>query len=359
MRSILHNNVLRKAMTVVTAAALMFGATGVTVPEETVQAEETKQAFEDGTYKVPGALYKTDQKTKSMADSALDPVVKMDIKEGKVSLTLTFHGMTMGTIKGYLGSLRSFETGYQKNASGNPEGTLKDVTVLQMQTYTDGSLVSDDYGTNYPAVVNFTPNAEAMTEGFVPLRITVPVMNSITPGAGTQNVYLKLELSQAVKTAEADPDFVNPANREEKTPAPTPENAKTPAETQAGTTPETVKDTVKKVTSKGVTYQVLKDNKAALVQVDKKVKKLTIPANVKIQGKNYKVTEIGKQAAKNCKKLMQVTIGKNITKIGKRAFRGCSKLKTIRLAKDISKKNQRSLKKQLKQAGAKKAKING
>ncbi len=353
MRTILHNNVLRKAMTVVTAAALMFGVTGVTVPEETVQAEETKQAFEDGTYKVPGALYKTDQKTKSMADSALDPVVKMDVKEGKVSLTLTFHGMTMGTIKGYLGSLQSFETGYQKNVSGNPEGTVKDVTVLQRQTYTDGSLVSDDYGTNYPAVVSFTPNAEAMTDGFVPLRITVPVMNSITPGAGTQNVYLKLELSQAVKTAEADPDFVNPANREEKTPAPT------PAAPQVSTTPETAKDTVKKVTSKGATYQVLKDNKATLVQVDKKVKKITIPATVKIQGKNYKVTEIGRQAAKNCKKLTQVTVGKNIIKIGKKAFLGCSKLKTIRLPKGISKKNQKSLKKQLKQAGAKKAKING
>lgn len=352
MRSILHNNVLRKAMTVVTAAALMFGVTGVTVPEKTVQAEETKQVFEDGTYKVPGALYKTDQKTKSMADSALDPVVKMDVKEGNVSLTLTFHGMTMGTIKGYLGSLQSFETGYQKNASGNPEGTVKDVTVLQMQTYTDGSLVSDDYGTNYPVVVNFTPNAEAMTEGFVPLRITVPVMNSITPGAGTQNVYLKLELSQAVKTAETDPDFVNPANREEKTPAPT------PAAQQVSTTPETTKDTVKKLTSKGVTYQVLKDNKATLVQVDKKVKKITILATVKIQGKNYKVTEIGKQAAKNCKKLTQVTVGKNITKIGRNAFQGCSKLKTIRLAKGISKKNQKILKKQLKQAGAKKAKIN-
>lgn len=359
MRSILHNNVLRKAMTVVTAAALMFGAMAVPVPEKTVQAEETKQTLEDGTYKVPGALYKTDQATKSMADSALDPVVKMEIKEGKVSLTLSFHGMTMGQIKGYLGSLKTFETGYQKEASGNPVGTVKEVTVLQMQTYTDGTLVSDAYGTNYPAEVSFEPNAEAMTDGFVPLCITVPVMDSITPGAGTQNVYLKLELSEAVKTEEADPDFVNPANREEKTPVPTPENTQTPAAPQVSATPETTKDTVKKVTSKGGTYQVLKANKATLVQVEKKVKKLTIPATVKIQGKNYKVTEIGKQAAKNCKKLEHVTVGKNITKIGKNAFRGCSKLKTIRLAKGISKKNQKSLKKQLKQAGAKKAKING
>ena len=351
-------------MTVVTAAALMFGVTAVPISEKTVQAEETKQAFEDGTYKIPGALYKTDQKTKSMADSALDPVVKMEVKEGNPSLTLTFHGMTIGTIKGYLGSLQSFETGYQKNASGNPEGTVKDVTVLQVQTYTDGSIVTDNYGTNYPAVVSFTPNAEAMTDGFVPLRITVPVMDSITAGAGTQNVYLKLDLSQAVKTADGDPDFTDPANREEKTPAPaptpgTPQSTQTPAAPQTGDAAGNTEDSVKKVTVKGVTYQVVKDNKAALVQVEKTVRTLTIPETVNIQGKNYKVTELGKQAAKNCKKLTQVTVGKNVTKIGRNAFRGCSKLKRIRLAKGISKKNQKSLKKQLRQAGAKHAKISG
>lgn len=358
MKSILHHNVVRKVITVVSAAALMLGATAVVVPANPVRAEETGQTLEDGIYKVPGALYKTDQKTKSMADSALDPIVKMEIKEGKVSLTLTFHGMSMGTIKGYLGSVQSFATGYQKNASGNPEGTTKDVTVLQKQTYTDGTLVSDAYGSEYPAVVCLEANAEAMTEGLVPLRITVPVMESITPGAGTQNVYLKLELSQAVKTAEADPDFVNPANREVKTTVQTPEpSAK--VENQAEANVSKTSDSGKRITRNGITYQLRKGNKAAVVKVDQTIKKLSIPASIKFQGKSYMITEIRKSAAKKCKNLVQVMLGKNITKIGKNAFSGCSKLKSIQLPKGSSKKKQKNLKKQLKQAGAKKVKING
>ena len=39
--------------------------------------------------------------------------------------------------------------------SGNPQGTLADVTVDSYQKNSNGSLVSDQYGTNYPAEVTF------------------------------------------------------------------------------------------------------------------------------------------------------------------------------------------------------------
>ena len=62
---------------------------------------------------------------------------------------------------------------------------------------------------------------------------------------------------------------------------------------------------------------------------NKNCTKATTPDCVMIAGIKFKVTEINKNAFKNCKKLTKVTIGKNITKIGAGAFSGCSKLKSI------------------------------
>ena len=63
--------------------------------------------------------------------------------------------------------------------------------------------------------------------------------------------------------------------------------------------------------------------------LNKKCKKVTVPNRIKINGVLFNVTSIGNNAAKNCKKLTSVLIGKNVTKIGKNSFAGCKKLKTI------------------------------
>ena len=62
---------------------------------------------------------------------------------------------------------------------------------------------------------------------------------------------------------------------------------------------------------------------------DKKAKKLTIPATVKVKGATYKVTAISDRAFKGNKKLTTVTIGSNVTTIGIGAFYGCKNLKKI------------------------------
>ncbi len=61
----------------------------------------------------------------------------------------------------------------------------------------------------------------------------------------------------------------------------------------------------------------------------KNVSKITIPAKVKLEGQNYKITAIAKNALKNYKKLSYVSIGKNVKKIGEKAFYGCKKLRYI------------------------------
>ena len=62
---------------------------------------------------------------------------------------------------------------------------------------------------------------------------------------------------------------------------------------------------------------------------NKNAKTVNIPATVTKNGKAYKVTSIGKNAIRNCKKLNKVTIGKNVAKIGANAFTGNKNLKTI------------------------------
>ena len=73
----------------------------------------------------------------------------------------------------------------------------------------------------------------------------------------------------------------------------------------------------------------LKERTVAFVQCAKNSKKCSIPENVKIQGKSYKVTSISAGAFKNNKKLKSVTVGTNVKSIGKDVFSGCGNLKKI------------------------------
>ena len=50
---------------------------------------------------------------------------------------------------------------------------------------------------------------------------------------------------------------------------------------------------------------------------------------IDIQSITYKVTSIGANAFKNCKKLTKATIGTNVKVIKAKAFNNCPKLKTV------------------------------
>lgn len=85
------------------------------------------------------------------------------------------------------------------------------------------------------------------------------------------------------------------------------------------------------------TYKITKisgkKGNVTLVKVNtkykKKLKKATVKASVKYSGYTFKITVIGKNAFKNCKKLKKVTIGKNVKTIKAKAFNKCNKLKTV------------------------------
>lgn len=124
-----------------------------------------------------------------------------------------------------------------------------------------------------------------------------------------------------------------------KVPAQTtkPDNTKTPTVTGSPNTPSSNADTVKKGkivkygnTKYKVTNTVGKTGTVSFIGcVKKTVKKVTVPKQIKLNNKIYKVTAVEDNAFKNVKKLDSVTISENITKIGKNVFSGCKKLNSI------------------------------
>ncbi len=91
--------------------------------------------------------------------------------------------------------------------------------------------------------------------------------------------------------------------------------------------------------SDGILYRVTKvaSDGSGTVKLTSGVNKskVVVPATVKVNGVSYKVTEIAKNAFKNCKKLTTIKIGKNIKKIGANAFSGCTKLKKVTFGKNV------------------------
>lgn len=84
-----------------------------------------------------------------------------------------------------------------------------------------------------------------------------------------------------------------------------------------------------------LTYKVTSAKAVTLINADKSLAKISVPAKVKYNGKSYAVTRIGAKAFYKNKKLKSVTIGANVTKIGNNAFAGCRKLKSVIIGKKV------------------------
>lgn len=165
--------------------------------------------LKDGIYAVTGNMVKVDQSTLSMADNAIHHTIKLTVKDGVYSVTLDMKGMNISGKLGYLGELRYFLTGYTKDQYGYPKGELGDVKVESYQLDENGERIRDEYGTDYPDLVTFELIPEALEDGFVPLQVYVPVMDSIYEGLGDQSVYLALDWSTLKTADEDDPVFTD------------------------------------------------------------------------------------------------------------------------------------------------------
>lgn len=171
----------------------------------------------DGVYKLSGEMVKVNKVDYSMSNNAINHNIKLTVKNGIPYVSMNFNGMNVSGLHGYLKNLNYYKTGYGVDKYGNPTGDMTPVTVDSYQKYTDGSMFSDDFDTDYPNDVTFPLVQEALTQGatYIPMQVYVPVMEALSKGSGTQNVYLKLDYSTLQKTTADDKDFAE----QEETPS--------------------------------------------------------------------------------------------------------------------------------------------
>lgn len=102
------------------------------------------------------------------------------------------------------------------------------------------------------------------------------------------------------------------------------------------------KGTVIKDKKTKASYKVLSVKTGALTveylkPTNKNIKSVSMKTYITYGGKKYKIVKIAVKAFMNCKKLIKVTVGKNVRTIGKKAFANCKALKTVQIPKGLKK----------------------
>ncbi|MFR9099228.1 MAG: hypothetical protein ACLVI9_05520 [Anaerostipes hadrus] len=95
--------------------------------------------------------------------------------------------MNISSSYGYLSKIKYFTNTYKIDQYRYP-GSLK----CNQDSYqkTQRKKVRDSYGSDYSDQVTFPLISKAKMT-YVPLQVFVPIMDAISPGSGTQVVYLK------------------------------------------------------------------------------------------------------------------------------------------------------------------------
>ena len=152
------------------------------------------------------ALNFSQEGRESMAAAGLDTKkTKLVVKNGKYSVNVSFKPITFGGLTGYLGDLKYYD-GYKTHANRSEikDSNFKDTTIIENYSENEKDAFSDVYKkkfpgrTVYPKTLSYNVDKNKIDvnnklETFT--QVFVPVMESIFPGAGTQRMILKYDLS--------------------------------------------------------------------------------------------------------------------------------------------------------------------
>ncbi len=117
---------------------------------------------------------------------------------------------------------------------------------------------------------------------------------------------------------------------------------------QSDNQPMGAKDGEKEKAEDGAVYEVTSntDDTVAYTQLPESTKDaVTIPDEVEIKGKKYKVTKVAEKLCKKNKKIKKVVVGNNVKEIGTEAFYGCENLTSIKLGENVEEIGKRSISK--------------
>ena len=165
--------------------------------EPTLDADP--MSLEDGKYTLKAEMLKINRSEYSMSNNAINHNVWLEVEDGQYYLTVQFVGLAIYNRFGYLSNLSYYEDGYSYDDNGSPVGTTINTEVLCTQVDFLGNSVVDEFNDAdhpYPSQVKIPiVNLEDAVDEYVPLQVFVPIMESITPGLGTQPVLMKLDWS--------------------------------------------------------------------------------------------------------------------------------------------------------------------
>ena len=193
-------------------------ATEVTTPAtqnntETKTVSRDVKNLQDGVYNIKTeALNFSEEGKQSMAASGLDTEkTKLVVKNGQYSVNVTFKPIEKIGFSGYLGDLKYYDGNKtHANRSEIKDSEFKDTTIVENYSENEKDSYIEVYKkkfpgrTVYPKTLSYNVDknkidAENKLETFT--QVFVPVMESIFPGAGTQRMILKFDLSSlATKT---------------------------------------------------------------------------------------------------------------------------------------------------------------
>ena len=130
--------------------------------------------------------------------------------------------------------------------------------------------------------------------------------------------------------------IVEPTQKPVVTQMPTPATEQTPAPERTQDPNVNNKKQNRTYSIKNIKYKIKSGSSATVTGATKTgLKKISIPATVKIEGKLYKVTGIKSRAFRKQKKLQTVTIGNFVADVGDEAFAYCPRLKRIQFGTGV------------------------
>ena len=152
------------------------------------------------------ALNFSQEGRESMAAAGLDTKkTKLVVKNGKYSVNVSFKPITFGGLTGYLGDLKYYDGDKtHANRSEIKDSDFKDTTIIENYSKNEKDAFIDVYKkkfpgrTVYPKTLSYNVDKNKIDvnnelETFT--QVFVAVMESIFPGAGTQRMILKYDLS--------------------------------------------------------------------------------------------------------------------------------------------------------------------
>ena len=182
-----------------------------------------KNNLENGSYTLYAYMFKPGGKEYSMANNAIGHKVLLEVIDGEYYITMQLKGLSIYNLFGYVADISFYDNGYTYDEHGVPSGCTLPVQVLSTQKDSDGNDIIDQYNNAdslYPNVIKFKLVSQAIADenGFVPMKIFVPIMETIAEGNGTQDVLMKLDWSTLKAITEEDPGF-QPEEPVEQSPA--------------------------------------------------------------------------------------------------------------------------------------------